>query len=179
MTATRSDAYACRSDAARASDITHDQLARDVRSAQDAGLHGGAPLHRSLPAFSRWVVVIVPHWGVYAHLQRSLEMGEVVHFLLRVKKVEDLPSSLFFGLRLPWHPLRNSRRCWRRCRGAAKREGGWAPSPRGSRPEKNGLAACREGPSAFARTTSPHPPRRSPSSDPTLITPSMAHLHTP
>ena len=73
--------------------------------------------------------------------------------------------------------LRNSRRCWRRGGAAAKREGGWAPSPRRFGSGRGDFSPFREGPSACARTTSPHPPRRSLGSPTQLIMSAAAHLH--
>ena len=75
--------------------------------------------------------------------------------------------------------MRNSRRCWRRCRAAAKREGGWASSPQRFGSGQGDFSPRREGARAYARTTSPHPTGRSPSSVATLIISSVACMHTP
>ena len=90
-----------------------------------------------------------------------------------------MPSSLFFGLRHPWAPLRNSLRCWRRGGRVAKREGGWAPSPRRSCSGGGDFSPRREGPSAFARTTPPHPTGRSLGSPTLLIMSAGVHTHAP
>ena len=70
------------------------------------------------------------------------------------------------------------RRCWRRGGAAAKREGGWCGSAPRSGSDRGDFSPRREGASAFARATSPHPSGRSPSSVPALAVSSTAHLHT-
>ena len=61
----------------------------------------------------------------------------------------------------------------------AKCDGGWRPPPRRSYSGQGDFSPCREGPSALARTTSPHPPRRSPGQRNTLIISSGVCTHAP
>ena len=71
------------------------------------------------------------------------------------------------------------RRCWRRGGAAAKREGGWCGSAPRSGSDRGDFSPRREGASAFARTTSPHPPGRSLGSPTQLTCPSGVQTHTP
>ena len=89
-----------------------------------------------------------------------------------------MPSSVFDTLTSARHSSASSRRCWRRGGGAAKCEGGWCGSPPRSGPDRGDVSPRREGARAYARTTSPHPSGRSPSSVPALAVSSTAHLHT-
>ena len=90
--------------------------------------------------------------------------------------------SAFFGIRYSHQrqaQQRNSRRCCRHGGGAAICEGECGRSSRTRCPGQGDFSLCGEGPSAFARTTSPHPSTRSPGQRNILITSSMALLHTP
>ena len=104
--------------------------------------------------------------------------GKAPHFLVRPWKAEEVPSSVFDTLTSARHSSATPRCWWRRGGRVAKRDGGWAPSPQRKASGRGDCSPFREGPSALARTTSPHPPRRSPSSVPALIMSSTSLLHT-
>ena len=91
--------------------------------------------------------------------------------------------SAFFGIR--YSHQRQRTQCatpvagCSACGAADKREGGWAPSPQRSCSGQGDFSPCREGASALARTTSPHPPRRSPGQRNATNQSAGMHTHAP